>query len=125
MSGTPSRSHTRPINGNSNGGDTPSNSTSSSSRYSTPTLQHDAIRRLRGDRRTSSLQRDHQFDAGNVYSTPRSSSGGRSSIGNQQDPFVSSSPSGINRTPIQGTPSKRKGGVRIIKSSSTKSWYQR
>lgn len=93
-------------------------SAASASRFSTP-LQHDAVSRLRGSRASytppsqASSSSSHGSDA---YVTPRSS---RTSY-----PVAGSDMPGPPRTPIQGTPSRRKGAVRIVKAPS-KPWYER
>ncbi|KAK9896695.1 hypothetical protein P389DRAFT_196773 [Cystobasidium minutum MCA 4210] len=110
---------------------------SSSSRFSTP-LQHNAVTRLRGNRTGTTSNRRASYDPSSSVSTstststpciPRSSSfvtpsrassSGSSSGHHSHDPFTASpSP----RTPIQGTPSRRKGGLRIVKVH--KPWYER
>lgn len=87
---------------------------------STPVhLQHEAIARLRGSGTGSHGQgrrksRSSMPDSDNVYSTPRSYSAGAES----------QAVAGTPRTPLQGTPTRRKGAVRIIQASR-KPWYAR
>lgn len=97
---------------------------SSSSRYSTP-LQHHAVSRLRGNnssRQSHTPPSSHQSSSSvDQYSTPRSS---RTSYSSQSPATGAGQETAASpRTPIQGTPSRRKGAVRIVKAH--KPWHER
>lgn len=93
--------------------------------FSTP-LQHHAVRRLKSGRvshTTPSQASSRASSSQDVFSTPPCSSRTSSSTHSARYGALQT-PAGSPRTPIQGTPSRRKGAVRIVRGPQ-KPWYER